>query len=122
VLSGTVELGDGRVNVWDLVGINLSIFGSAARKPLCDTTGDAFCNVSDIVGAAREIFVPDSSVCPQITPRPCLRGVSSPCCGNGILEPGEACDDGALDAGDGCSRACRVESGWSCSGEPSVCG
>jgi cysteine-rich repeat protein len=36
----------------------------------------------------------------------------------------EACDDGNNMAGDGCSTACFVESGFSCSDqacEPSVC-
>lgn len=42
-------------------------------------------------------------------------------CGNGIIEEGEECDDGNLMDGDGCSPECKVEPGWSCSGEPSVC-
>jgi cysteine-rich repeat protein len=32
-----------------------------------------------------------------------------PVCGNGIVEPGEQCDDGALAAGDGCSATCQSE-------------
>jgi cysteine-rich repeat protein len=47
--------------------------------------------------------------------------VSSQDCGNGILESGEDCDDGNRNADDGCSAACSVEAGWSCSGSPSVC-
>jgi cysteine-rich repeat protein len=35
-------------------------------------------------------------------------------CGDGLLEPGEACDDGNTDDGDGCSRTCSVESLASC--------
>ena len=31
------------------------------------------------------------------------------------------CDDGNRSAGDGCGTDCRVEFGWSCSGEPSAC-
>jgi cysteine-rich repeat protein len=42
-------------------------------------------------------------------------------CGDGILQDGEPCDDGNQNSGDGCSNACRVEPGWSCSGSPSVC-
>lgn len=52
-------------------------------------------------------------------------------CGNGWLEGGgstddgflpmEWCDDGNVRDRDGCSSSCRLESGWSCSGEPSVC-
>lgn len=30
-------------------------------------------------------------------------------CGNGVIEPPEACDDGNLDNGDGCSAACQIE-------------
>ncbi len=42
-------------------------------------------------------------------------------CGNGLIELLEACDDGGSVAGDGCSPSCRVEDGFSCEGEPSVC-
>ena len=30
-------------------------------------------------------------------------------CGNGIVEPGEQCDDGNLNDGDGCSSLCLIE-------------
>ena len=43
------------------------------------------------------------------------------CCGNGFVQPGEACDDENSSPGDGCSETCLVESGWSCVGEPSEC-
>lgn len=33
----------------------------------------------------------------------------------------QACDDGNTDNNDGCSSNCRVEDGWVCEGEPSVC-
>ena len=36
-------------------------------------------------------------------------------CGNRILDTGEECDDGNNEAGDGCSEACRLESGNSLS-------
>src|SRR5262245_42443019 len=36
-------------------------------------------------------------------------------CGNGILEPGEQCDDGNTVSGDGCSGSCQIE-GCSVSG------
>ncbi len=43
-----------------------------------------------------------------------IEGVQSEC-GNGRIEPGEACDDGNRRSGDGCSAACREET-------PAVCG
>jgi hypothetical protein len=95
VLSGTIELGNGTVNVADLVGINGAIFGTVVRKRLSDANADTLTNVSDIVGTNREIFTPDSSVCRHLTPRQCLTSVDGPCCGNGFIEGGEVCDDGA---------------------------
>ncbi len=42
-------------------------------------------------------------------------------CGNGLLDDGEECDDGNSEDGDGCDSNCRIEPGWHCEGEPSVC-
>ncbi len=43
-------------------------------------------------------------------------------CGNGYMETGEACDDGNASPGDGCSPACAIEAGWTCTGaSPSMC-
>jgi fibro-slime domain-containing protein len=42
-------------------------------------------------------------------------------CGNGVMDPGEQCDDGNTNAGDGCSRICQIPAGWSCTGWPSIC-
>jgi cysteine-rich repeat protein len=47
--------------------------------------------------------------------------VQSSICGNGVIENGEQCDDNGVINGDGCSNTCTIESGWDCSGEPSVC-
>src|SRR5262249_52894270 len=33
----------------------------------------------------------------------------------------EQCDDGNTTAGDGCDASCKLESGWTCMGTPSVC-
>jgi MYXO-CTERM domain-containing protein len=42
-------------------------------------------------------------------------------CGNGQVEDAEGCDDGNITAGDGCSSTCTVESGFICTGAPSLC-
>lgn len=42
-------------------------------------------------------------------------------CGNGITENGEQCDDGNSNGSDGCSNTCTIETGYNCSGEPSMC-
>ncbi len=43
-------------------------------------------------------------------------------CGNGMLDPGERCDDGNKTGGDGCTPLCQIENGWTCPvpGEPCV--
>jgi hypothetical protein len=48
--------GDGSVNVLDLIAINVAVFDPSRVTPLCDTTGEGQCTVSDIVGANRKIF------------------------------------------------------------------
>ena len=35
-------------------------------------------------------------------------------CGNGVLDPGEQCDDGNDFGGDGCTPLCQREEGWTC--------
>jgi thrombospondin type 3 repeat protein len=47
---------DGTVNVQDLVGINLAIFGAVQPGPLCDANNDGLCNVQDIVAGNQKIF------------------------------------------------------------------
>jgi fibro-slime domain-containing protein len=42
-------------------------------------------------------------------------------CGNGMLDPGEACDDHNSIGGDGCSKICQIESGWSCPNVGQAC-
>ncbi|MEI8229910.1 MAG: beta-propeller fold lactonase family protein [Candidatus Peregrinibacteria bacterium] len=42
-------------------------------------------------------------------------------CGDTITNGTEQCEDGNAIDGDGCSSMCVIESGWTCSGTPSVC-
>jgi len=46
---------------------------------------------------------------------------ASASCGDGILDAGESCDDHNVLSGDGCSSACFIENGYSCSSQPSTC-
>jgi len=43
-------------------------------------------------------------------------------CGNGVLDPGEQCDDGNKQPGDGCTAICQVLEGWTCPvlGQPCI--
>lgn len=42
-------------------------------------------------------------------------------CANGIKTDDEECDDKNMADGDGCTKECKIEQGWECSGSPSVC-
>jgi hypothetical protein len=48
--------GSARVDVNDLVAINLAIFTPSLATPLCDTNDDGTCDVVDLVGANLRIF------------------------------------------------------------------
>ena len=50
-----------------------------------------------------------------------FEGCPVACCGNGVVNTGETCDDANASAGDGCSAACLIEPGFTCIGRPSVC-
>ncbi len=45
-------------------------------------------------------------------------------CGDGYIDEDffEECDDGIGGDGDGCSALCKIEPGYECAGEPSLCG
>lgn len=70
--------------------------------------------------APNGILLGDGTGCARCTREPrCLdaAGRTQACttaCGDGIVDPGEACDDGNLADGDGCSNACATESGFTC--------
>jgi cysteine-rich repeat protein len=53
---------------------------------------------SGVVGDRGAVVAPTSE-----------RTVDQPtaCCGNGVIEPGEQCDDGNTIGGDGCSSTCQ---------------
>ena len=81
---------------------------SAPNDPTCWGTGEEICNfedddcdgvVDDLVGdvVCANGCNPDTSTCIV--------------CGNGTLDPGEACDDGNTASGDGCSPTCLPAGG-----------
>jgi cysteine-rich repeat protein len=42
-------------------------------------------------------------------------------CGDGVMLGDEACDDGNVVDGDGCSATCTLETGFDCTGAPTLC-
>lgn len=91
----------------------------------CDADGD-FCTIDFCDGNGGCVFDmnqpcgPDDGCCAQdcnaLNDPNC-----SPVCGNGVLEPGESCDDGNGNNDDGCTTVCTILTGWECTGSPSIC-
>jgi len=86
-----------------------------------ELTKDEACDDGNKVGgdgcAANCLFIePGFSCIPAGQPcHPIAR------CGDGTVVMPELCDDGNTTAGDGCSPTCKYETGYKCSGSPSVC-
>ena len=77
------------------------------------------CGNNDIDNPCEQCDGTDNDACELSCDAKCQ--CVAPVCGNGIIGPGEDCDDGNNDDGDGCSLTCTVEPGCECTGEPSVC-
>ena len=81
----------------------------SAASPCCVTTGDpltdARCDQVDTTSFYPSGFWPN--------------GVA---CGNGIIDPGEQCDDGNAAGGDCCSASCQFETaGSACAADSNLC-
>ncbi|MFH1532939.1 MAG: hypothetical protein ABIK09_19620 [Pseudomonadota bacterium] len=50
----------------------------------------------------------------------CIHVDITPCCGNGVKEAGEACDDGNLTPGDGCEADCTLPAACEWAGVPQL--
>jgi fibro-slime domain-containing protein len=70
-------------------------------------------------GAGGEVG-PDGGTEVDAPPPPPDPDAKEPLCGDGILDPGEVCDDGTSGGGDGCAADCMsVEPGFAC-GDPAT--
>jgi fibro-slime domain-containing protein len=67
------------------------------------------------------ITLPDAGTVADVA-QGCLKTDAGSCCGNGILDKGEQCDDTNAVGGDGCSPQCIIESDYVCpvAGQPCV--
>ena len=114
--------GDGRVQV-----------GTAAAGPSArpgggaiTVVGPSLCPAGQVVsgneGRAGAIIDRFTMLCQTVYTN-CA--VATPCasvCGNGIRSGAETCDDGNVAPNDGCSATCAIETGFACTGSPSICG
>lgn len=92
---------------------------------LLDTCGDGVIDPEEECDDGDMMVADGCSGC-RIDPLYTCTGQPSDCykCGDGFINPGEECDSGE-DLGNpspGCSPVCKVEPGWMCFGEPTLCG
>src|SRR5262249_9279789 len=87
--------------------------GSSCSDGLFCTTTDTCQNGNCFPGPIRTCS--DANVCTTDTCNEatdtCVHTPIVPCCGNGVVEAGEQCDDGNTNNNDGCSNNCRLISG-----------
>jgi cysteine-rich repeat protein len=94
--------------------------GKLDRDELCDCGTDPK-NLPSGCASVNGLFYGDGRGCSKTcTIEPSCRdtsGKTQACttlCGDGNIDPREACDDGNLTDGDGCSSRCTVETGFTC--------
>ncbi len=74
-------------------------------------------NVEDNDGCAGDCSEVEPGYSCRLTGQACVRIYV---CGDGVVDPNEGCDPGASPV-TGCSNRCRIQTGYKCEGEPSVC-
>jgi cysteine-rich repeat protein len=84
--------------------------GLCTKSITCIHVSDAGVH-ADASDAQVDVVAPDMGLDVRTTPY----------CGNGVLDPGEQCDDGNRTNGDGCSATCQIEAGWQCSIPGQLC-
>jgi cysteine-rich repeat protein len=90
---------------------------SVALEDLAFAEDVAFVNLYDLFSAHRDVLSlyepdgvhPNHDVGDPFIADALLPELAALFCGNGILDPGEECDDGNGNPGDGCSASCEIE-------------
>ncbi len=120
--QSTVSSTGGSPSAMGGVTIDLGAGGTSASA--CGDgilTSDEACddaNLLDGDGCSADCLGVESGFSCPLAGLPCQRVAR---CGDGVVVPPEICDDGNLAALDGCATNCQLESGFKCTGSPSVC-
>ncbi len=118
-----------------LIGTALSVHGAGCKdggeitvSPFKEDASIPTNNDPDAPGAPREdaeIFIKLDVPGKEARPKTCIQDPSMcpipPGCGDGSLAGDEECDDGNTTSGDGCSLACRRETGFICPTPGAAC-
>ena len=113
--GGTADCGDGDVCTNDLCSLAEGCYHVHNEAPCNDgnecTMGDV---CADGLCAPGPVLIScnDGDDCTADSCNPdtgCEHEIVIPCCGNGLVDDDEACDDGNNDSGDGCSGDCMSD-------------
>jgi len=122
--TGTGAAASGGIDIGDVGGCDSDCLIDAPAPEGCGNgvlTEDEACDDANRVDGDG-----CSANCLVVAPGFSCHPVGLPCrkiarCGDAVVAESELCDDGNLNPGDGCSPTCKLEIGYKCDGEPSVC-
>ena len=106
------------------VSVVMSLQSTCDAAGACTTSVDAGENLLDYTATVDEVIyavIENNDLVPADASYNISVFINAEC-GNGVLEPLDACDDGNLIDGDGCSAECRPEFAYECDQlSPSTC-
>ncbi len=117
VLDTDLQLALSAVEEWQvhnwLAWVQVCFDQHAAADSVCECTTGADCDLGQSCSGSGACLEPSGYVaeCQVIT-------IGGPevelCCGDGVVQAGEQCDDGGTDGGDACSAHCELEEKAAC--------
>ena len=122
-ITATLVSGIPQSVFYSLLGLPSGVTGTfspTSCSPLCSTTLTLSAAAS-VSPSTSSILVTGTAGSVSHTTSFFLTVNQQSSCGNGIITGTETCDDANTNSGDGCSSTCTIETGWTCSGQPSVC-
>ncbi len=88
-----------------------------ARSLVSCVARESGCKLCQVLNSVNDL----SQDCDSFDDGDDTNGTCDDECADGIVQRGERCDDGNTTSEDGCDEKCKLEAGWTCIGEPSVC-
>ena len=102
---------------------SVCVAACAPNGDVCGTGGQC-CSGNCVAASCQPACTPPGGGCTtssQCCSGLCSMGLCVSVCGDGVVSGTEQCDDGNNVPFDGCSATCTGETGYTCTGSPSVC-
>jgi cysteine-rich repeat protein len=106
------------------LGHSLGAYHDGEAGSPCVATGIGYVMWPIVYNSLAEQFsaCSEASIQPVVASASCIGSAVPPNCGNGVLDPGEACDDGNNVNGDCCRSDCQFEvAGAACAADANAC-